>query len=569
MKELDVGNSDFKSVIVNDNYYIDKSLLIKEIIKSQMQVLLIPRPRRFGKTMNLLMLKYFFEKDKPENKKLFINLQIWRTEKEILEKQGKYPVIYLSFKDVKANSWEVVYDYLIHEIVNVYSRYDFLIDSEFLKDHEKHAYIKILKKKANTADYGNSLKQLSEYLYRYYKEKVVILIDEYDTPIQSGYKKFYEEIISFMRNLLSGAFKDNLYLYKGVITGILRVSKESIFSGLNNLGIYTILEQEFADKFGFTEEEVKQILNDLEIPTPYEQIQKWYNGYMFGNLKDIYNPWSILNYVIGYKNGFKPFWVNTSTDTLLKEGIKHKDAIGSRELILKLISGDVISKDIHENFVFPDLKTKEELIWTLLLFSGYLTIGNKLGIIKYELRIPNYEIKFVFQNIILDWLEQEVKIIKSLLEDTTHYLVTGELDKFAKGFQKIISDTFSYYDTYYEPEKVYHSYVLGLLAILSDDYIIRSNRESGEGRYDILMIPYNKTKNGIVIEIKQIEKKKRESQKRLKERIQKELKSALEQIERNRYYQELVEHKIENIIKVPIVFLGKVPYLQNDASFSY
>ena len=247
--------------------------------------------------------------------------------------------------------------------------------------------------------------------------------------------------------------------------------------------------------------------------------------------------------------------MNTSSDDLLKERIKHKDATDSRELILQLINNEPIVKDIYENFVFTDMDAKRELIWTLMLFSGYLTI------VRYELRIPNYEIKFVFQSIILDWFEVEVKIIKKLLEDTANDLVTNQLEKFAEGFKKIIGDTFSYYDTENEPEKVYHSYVLGLLAILSDDYIIRSNRESGEGRYDILMIPHDKTKNGVVIEIKKIEKKKRESEKRRKERIGKELKSALAQIEENQYYKELIEHKVVNIIKVPIVFLGKTAYL--------
>ena len=265
--------------------------------------------------------------------------------------------------------------------------------------------------------------------------------------------------------------------------------------------------------------------------------------------------------------------MNTSSDDLLKERIKHKDATDSRELILQLINNEPIVKDIYENFVFTDMDAKKELIWTLMLFSGYLTIGKKLGIVRYELRIPNYEIKFVFQNIILDWFEVEVKILKKLLEDTANDLVTNQLEKFAEGFKKIIGDTFSYYDTEnepvvryalratHQPEKVYHSYVLGLLAILSDDYIIRSNRESGEGRYDILMIPHDKTKNGVVIEIKKIEKKKRESEKRRKERIGKELKSALAQIEENQYYKELIEHKVVNIIKVPIVFLGKTAYL--------
>ena len=240
MKKLDIGNSNFKRIIENDNYYVDKSLLIQEVIDTQKQVLLIPRPRRFGKTMNLLMLKYFFEKGHPENEKLFTGLKIWKAEKEILEKRGKYPVIYLSFKDAKANTWIQVLEQLKTEIARIYREHTHLLQGNCLTDIEKNEYTNIANLSASETLFENSLKQLSEYLYRYHKEQVVILADEYDTPIQSGYKKFYEDVVPFMRNLLSGAFKDNLYLYKGVITGILRVSRESIFTGLNNIGVYTI-----------------------------------------------------------------------------------------------------------------------------------------------------------------------------------------------------------------------------------------------------------------------------------------------------------------------------------------
>ncbi|MCB1192616.1 MAG: AAA family ATPase [Leptospiraceae bacterium] len=572
MKRLNIGNSDYKDIIENNNYYIDKSLLIQELIDLQKQVLLIPRPRRFGKTLNLLMLKYFFEKDKPENEKLFTGLKIWNCEKEILDKRGKYPVIYMSFKDAKANTWKKLLNHLKMEIARLYREHHYLLKHDDLIDIEKQEYLNITNLSANEAMFENSLKQLSEYLYRYHKEKVVILIDEYDTPIQSGYiNKFYDDVIPFMRNLLSGAYKDNLYLYKGVITGILRVSKESIFTGLNNIGVYTILDNKFADKFGFTETEVKQILIDFNIPTSYEDVKKWYDGYTFGNLTDIYNPWSILNYMVDYETGFKPYWVNTSSDELLKERIKQKDSSDSRELILKLLNDEPVEKVIEDNFIFPDLDTNKDLLWTLLTFSGYLTIINKRDVNIYELRIPNYELKFVFKNTIIHWFNTEVKIIRNLLEDTARYLVNNQLDKFAIGFKKIIGDTFSYYDTAsepmvrqtqratHQPEKVYQAYVLGLLAILSDDYIIRSNRESGDGRYDIMLIPHDKSKNGVVIEIKRIKKKR--GQKVAQERIQDKLKSALNQIEENEYFKELVEHKVSNIIKVPIVFVGKRAYL--------
>ena len=346
-----------------------------------------------------------------------------------------------------------------------------------------------------------------------------------------------------------------------MITDILRVSKESIFTGLNNVSVYSILDDEFSDKFGFTEIETKQILTDFEVSTEYEQIKKWYDGYKIGNTLDIYNPWSILNYAISFKSGFKTFWANTSSDDLIKEQLKKKDANILREQLLKLINNETIDKEIDENFVFTDLDTDKELLWTLLTFSGYLTSKNKTGRKSYELCIPNYEIKTVFQDIILKWLNTDIKIKRNTLIDTTNYLINNEIEKFEKGFKEIIGDTFSYFDTKGEPENVYQSYVLGLLAIIGDDYIIKSNRESGEGRYDIMLIPHDRTKYGIVIEIKQITRGGFENEESLHNRIDKKIQEAKAQIDKNQYYKELVANKISNIIKLPIVFSGKVPYI--------
>lgn len=560
--KLNLGNSDFKDIIENSNYFVDKTLLIEEIINSENQVLLLPRPRRFGKTLNLSMLRYFFDISQPENEKLFKHLKIWQTEQNVISKRGKYPVIYLSFKDAKANTWNETYKYILNEIINQYSAHDYLLKNTLLKQHERNTYLEILNKKADSVDYADSIKKLSEYLCRYYKEKVVILVDEYDTPIQSGYEKFYDEVISFMRNLLGGAFKDNNYLYKGVITGILRVSRESIFTGLNNIGVYTVLDDDFSDKFGFIEAEVKQILADFEVTTDYSQIKKWYDGYKFGNTSDIYNPWSILNYAKSYINGFKPYWVNTSSDELIREQLKEPNANNTREQLYLLINSETIEKRINENFIFPNLNTNTELLWSLLVFSGYLTIDNKLNINEYTLKIPNYEIRFVFKNIIIDWLNLDVKIKQSLLIETTKYLINNDIEKFEKGFKEIIGDTFSYFDIKGEPENVYQSYVLGLLAIIGDDYVIKSNRESGEGRYDIMLIPHDKSRYGIVIEIKQINRDDKENNDAFIARIENKINEALNQIEKNKYYKELIDNKITNIIRLPIVFAGKVPYIR-------
>jgi hypothetical protein len=560
-KELDIGNSDFKSTIENDNYYVDKSLLIREIIKAQKQVILLPRPRRFGKTLNLSMLRYFFDINHPENQGLFKNLNIWQTENEVKQKQGKYPVIYLSFKDAKHGSWNDTLALIKIELAKLFRVHSYLLKGDLLTKIEKTEYTKIADRSADITDFEICIKQLSEYLFKYHGQKAVVLIDEYDTPIQAGYKRFYDDAISFMRNLMSGAFKDNDYLYKGVITGILRVSRESIFTGLNNVSVYSVLDDEFSDKFGFTEMETKQILNDFNVPTDYAQIKKWYDGYKFGNTDDIYNPWSILNYAIGHKSGFKPFWVNTSSDELLKERLKERDASATREQLLKLINDEPIEKTIDENFVFTDLDTDKELLWTLLTFSGYLTVASRRDIDKYKLKIPNYEIKYVFQNIILKWLSVDVKIRRTLLEDATNHLINNEINEFERGFKKIIGDTFSYFDTKGEPENVYQSYVLGLLAIIGDDYIIKSNRESGEGRYDIMLIPHDKSRYGIVIEIKQIDRGDNENEQGFRDRIDRKIDEAKAQIDKNQYYKELVANKIPNIIKLPIVFAGKVPYI--------
>jgi len=562
MKKLELGNSDFKSIIENNNYFVDKSLFIQEIIDSQSQIILLPRPRRFGKTLNLSMVKYYFDSNQKLENNLFLNLNIWKENDEIKEKYAKYPVIFLSFKDAKQNNWVDTYKKIVSQIVKVYSSHDYLLQGELLKNHEKNTFNDILNEKADEVKYENSLALLTEYLFRYHHQKAIILIDEYDTPIQAGYKYFYESAIAFMRNLLSGAFKDNSFLYKGVITGILRISKESIFSGLNNVTVHTVLDDDFSDKFGFTEVETKQILVDFQVPTDYELIKKWYNGYKIGTTTDIYNPWSILNYAISYKSGFKPFWVNTSSDELLKTQLKSRDENYIREQLLQLINNETITKTIDQNFVFPDLETDKELLWSLLIFSGYLTMHEKLGINRYSLRIPNYELKFVFQNIVLNWLNVEVKIRQTLLIDTANYLVTNQIEKFERGFKKIIGDTFSYFDLDGEPENVYQSYLLGLLAIIGDDYIIKSNRESGDGRYDILLIPHDKTKYGVVIEIKQVARKETDKAQTLNKRINAKIREAQKQIEKNRYFMELIDNEIPNIIKLPIVFAGKEPYIR-------
>ncbi len=563
-KKLDLGNSDFKNTIQAKAYYIDKSLFIQEVVEAESSVLLFPRPRRFGKTLNLSMLKYFFDKTETDAQNLFEDLLIWKADNASKDHYRRYPVISLSFKDAKANHWEDCQELIVAELVKAYRQHRYLLEGDTLFDDEKQEFLSIINKTAKTTDYQNSLKMLSGYLRRFHRQHVLILMDEYDTPIQAGFGKYYEEVVSFMRNLLSGAFKDNLNLYKGIISGILRISKESIFSGLNNLSAYSLLDHRFSDHFGFTEKEVEKILRDFELEEQYQQVKKWYNGYKFGNTESIYNPWSILNFALNPKDGFKPYWTNTSSNELIKNQIKKKNANATRQELIKLINGQSIVKEIEENFVFSDWDSPKEMLWTLLVYAGYLTVRNNVSRKEYELRIPNYEVKTVFQDTIIEWLQTEVKINKSSLAEMANALVANRPTEFEKAFRQVMGDTFSYFDTQKGNEYVFHAYVLGLLALLGDEYIVRSNRESGEGRYDILMIPHDKSRYGVVIEIKTIDKQKpHESGTSFHQRVQAELAEALEQIERNRYHAELLSHKIapERILKLPIVFAGKQPFV--------
>ena len=394
-----------------------------------------------------------------------------------------------------------------------------------MSSEEATIFKNILAGKADLSNYLFSLQKLSKYLYKYYGEKVLILMDEYDAPIHTGFTHgYYEEIIALMKSLMGNTFKDNDYLYKGVITGILRIAKESIFSDLNNPSIFTLLSHSFADKFGFTETEVQDILQYFDLAQDFDKIKEWYDGYLMGNVNHIYNPWSIINYIARHTEGFKPYWVNTSSDDLIKSRIIEKEAHYVRKQIEKLIKGESIEAIVDENIVFSDFNERKEILWSLLVFCGYLGIAEELGRKEYVLKIPNYEIKILFQDIVLEWLDKELQIRYRTLKSMAKSLTNNKIKEFERHFKKIMGDTFSYFDTNTEPERVYQAYVLGLLGIMGDDYIIKSNRESGAGRYDILLLPRKKQDYGIIIEIKQLEKDAS------KKSIEKQLSDALKQI---------------------------------------
>ncbi len=558
-KKLPVGISDFREIVTGDYCYVDKTLFIKEVLDKGDKILLLPRPRRFGKTLNLSMLKYFYDCCPPtetgaENNagNLFASLAISKAGDQYMEKVGQSPVIFLSFKDIKVLDWETSLDNLKQLIQAHYLEHKYLLESKKLEPEEKDYFKKIIDLTGSTGDYGNSLRKLLIFLNRYYQKKVVILIDEYDAPIHAGFNYgYYDQIINFMRNFLSGGLKDaDQYLEKSVITGIMRVAKESIFSGLNNPGVYTLLAEEFSDKFGFTEKEVENLLTEFQLTERYEEVRKWYNGYRFGETV-IYNPWSIINFLGSKAKEIKPYWINTSdnkiVETLLSDGGKEL-----KEELELLIQGESIEKVIEENIVFKDIPHREDLLWSFLLMGGYLKYTAKrrnqsTGEMFYMLTLPNQEVRTVYAGIIKSFFES--KIQNKQLSIMLKALTDGEIDVFEEIFAQFVLNAMSVFDVGGgDPEKVYHAFVMGLLLWLVPGYEVKSNRESGYGRYDIMLIPADSSGLGYVIEFKKVRKK---------ETMETALESALKQIEEKKYETELIQRGIHRIKKLAIVFSGK------------
>lgn len=552
-KKLPIGVSDFREVIEGDYYYVDKSLLIKELIDSGSKSVLLPRPRRFGKTLNLSMLRYFFERTDQDNSVLFQHLAIWNQGELYRNKQGRHPVIYLTFKDVKYRSWNSCYEQLTRTIRDELLRHEALLHSGILKETESDEYRRLLDLSASEAAYENSLKLLSSWLERWYGNKTVILIDEYDTPIQEGYVNgYYDEVIGFMRNLLSGALKDNASLEKGVLTGILRVAKESVFSGLNNLEVCSLLVPEYSAHFGLMEQEVETMLEYYEVDLETEQVKDWYNGYKFGGTT-IYNPWSIVNLSAKWRNGPQPYWVNTSGNELVEQLLTKSGAETKKELE-RLLRGETIRKEIDDNIVFRDLDRNSEALWSFLLFVGYLKIESQERELRLygELKIPNREVTFLYEEIVRGWFQKRIHSEKNRAMLET--LMNGDIATFEEIFRDLVSQTFSMFDTGGdEPEKVYHAFVLGLLVNLRDRYEVKSNRESGYGRYDVMLIPKgtavrSEASKGVILEFKKVKRN---------ETLEHAAAAALQQIEDKRYETELLEREVKDIIKVGIAFRGK------------
>ena len=551
LKKIQIGASDFKDLIEGNNYFIDKSLLIKEFIENGAKIILTPRPRRFGKTLNLSMLRYFFDiRTKEETKDLFKGLKI-ENENEIMNLQGEYPVIFITFKNEKYINYDDFKDGITFLMSNLYKEHDYLLESDKLSSIDKKEFTDIIEKKVSIASLCNGLSTLMEYMHKHYEKKVMLFIDEYDVPIQEGYLRgYYNEMIVLIRNLLTSALKDNPYVEKSLITGILRVAKESIFSGLNNLEVNTILRYSFNDKFGFTQTEIDELAKYYNAEENMNSIKKWYNGYIFSG-EIIYNPWSVLNYIKNMNEGFMPYWINSSSNDLIKR-ILIKGDIEIKQDLETLIEGNTIYKRIDDTIVMAEVEDSNENIWSFLLMSGYLkSVKTELirGRFNCELKIPNEEVQIFYENLIEKWFQDTMTNQKYELMLTM--LTSGEIEIFEGLFQQFVISNLSYFDASgTEPERVYHAFVLGMLISLSEKYEVKSNKESGYGRYDVMLIPKDPSKIGIVMEFKKIDDF-------LKTTIEEGTIAALKQIEDMKYSQELIDRDVKNIIKLAIVFKGK------------
>ena len=546
-KGIGIGVSDFKMLRIRNDYYIDKTMYIKDIIDNQSSVILVTRPRRFGKTLNMSMLKYYFDCRQKDSKELFNGLKIMKQDEKYKEKLGKYPVIYLTLKDAGLMTYEMMIMQLKTIMMELFYEHKEMLEGE-MSEGERNIFNKILSANATDLDLLNSLKMLSKLMSQYYNKPAILLLDEYDVPLQNAYVEgYYEEAMKFFKNFYGVTFKDNPYLEKTVITGVSRVAKESIFSGANNFKVYTVLDNEFADDFGITEEEMDKIIEDFEIQENKKEIKKWYDGYKIGEVEEIYNPWSILNYLADKK--LMPYWVNTSSNDLIKVILKNSSSV--KEKMQELLKDKSIEVKINLDTVITGIENNEDNIWGVMLGTGYLKVEEVIDNISkiYKVKLPNYEVKHLFEDIVDDWFRDKVigNDLKSILKD----LITLNLDEYERKFEILVKEMFSYMDVGENTaENFYHAFVLGILVGLKDSYYVNSNRESGIGRYDIMLEPKNQNGNAFIMEFKVYREGKEEN---IKETID----NAKRQIEEKEYERNLKERGFNNITKMIYVFKGK------------
>ena len=562
-KKLPIGISNFKEIIEDEYYYFDKTEFIENLFEEVSKIKLFTRPRRFGKTLNMSMIKYFFDiENKDGNKKLFENLKI--SENEYFEKQGTAPVISISFRNYDESSWGNGFEMIKNTISDLYDEFEFV--KENLSARKKEKYDSILFNRATEATWKLSLLDLTKYLYEYYGKKVVVLIDEYDQPIIDSYVKgYYQEAISFFKTFYGVVLKDNNYLEMGIMTGILRVAKENIFSGLNNLRVHTILDNRFTEYFGITESEVEKALKDFNLEFELQDVQKWYNGYLFGDIK-VYNPWSIINFLNDEK--LKPYWVNTSGNELIKLYLKKlKNEIFDD--FSKLLNREEIYKRINENMTFSNLESNySKNIWNLFFHSGYLTLGKKIeddGMCY--LKIPNEEILKMFSEMFIEIYFENYNSFYNMV----YSLKNGDIETFKKELRKILLENVGIFDVsgVYK-EQFYHGLMLGIILTLKNEYEITSNNFSGKGRYDLLLKPKNleKRKEGIILELKVVNAIENLSEDKIFEKLENECDIALQQIEEKEYASVLKNSGVENVLKIGIAFFGKEVAVKFDRNYS-
>lgn len=554
-KPLPIGVDNFEMLITNGYYFVDKTLLIKDLLDRKGTVNLFTRPRRFGKTLNMSMLQFFFEDakdfegEKKDNSGLFGGLNIMREGETYLSHMGQYPVINLSLKSAKQPDFDMAYRMLVRQIADEYKRHAFVLNSKKLEGR-KERYREIMNETAERSSYNDSLKFLSDCLYQYYGKRTIILIDEYDVPLENAFiEGFYEEMTVFIRSLFESALKTNNSLEFSVITGCLRISKESIFTGMNNLEMISILSKNYDEYFGFTGQEVRQICKDYKLEHKYDLIKEWYDGYIFGNT-NVYNPWSVVRFIKDLKadeNGLpSSYWANTSSNSIVRKLIEIADEDTKTE-IESLIEGNTVVKPIHEDITYDEVYKTMDNLWNFMFFTGYFRkvkewLDEKTKEHFVELTIPNQEVKYIFRMKILGWFDEKVKakdrsaLFKAFLET--------DVEALEEEIAGLLMETISFNDAY---ESFYHGFLTGILSGMKG-YTVKSNREGGRGRSDLFIRPLTRRKPAYVLEFKVADKFKD---------LDKKADEALQQIEDREYVRELREDGYEQVVRYGIAFFGK------------
>jgi hypothetical protein len=552
-----IGISDFANLREEGAYYVDKTRLIVDVLEGGAQALLLPRPRRFGKTLNLSTLRTFVEKSAIDRSTLFEGLEVWGSQ-EARQHFQRYPVVFHTFKDLKAPTWQDTLAAIRGVVAAELQRHRYLLDGTVLAPEDKDRFARMLREEAEPTSYWSVLGMLSRWLAAHHGERVFILIDEYDIPIQAAYANgYYDEAVAFFRNFLSAGLKDNPHLMRGVLTGVLRIAKESIFSGLNNVDVCSILTTKFSTAFGFTQAEIERIATDIGDPRIAEHLQDWYDGYRFAG-HTIYNPWSVLNYAGHPEDGCRPYWVLTSSADVLRGLVLERGHRMDEELGV-LLAGGTVSKVVSEHLVLRELETDEDAVWSLLLMSGYLTaraVEQRGADLHAELVIPNKELHHVFRTSVTSWVKAGLGGRSAQIEKLLRAMLGGDEATFEELLGRLVQGTFSYHDAQgAEPERVYQAFLLGLTVHLEETHLVRSNRESGLGRYDVAVIPKRAGEPGVVVELKQLRSWRDEA-------LEAALDSALAQIASRGYAAELEAAGARPIHCYGVVFDGKQVWLR-------